>query len=199
MVLTPGPNMVYLVSRSVTQGRVAGLVSLAGVALGFACYLVAATLGITSVFAAVPQLYTALKIAGALYLAWMAWQALRPGGKDVFARSGMLAPDGRRKLFVMGLTTNLLNPKIAVLYLALIPQFIRPGDGPVWAQSLVLGSVQIAVALTVNGLIVCLAGGIATFLSSRPGWVRAQKAAMGTVLGALAVHLLVDKSRPVAA
>ena len=112
LVLTPGPNMVYLVSRSITQGRAAGLVSLAGVALGFLCYLAAATLGISAVFSAVPQAYTALKLAGACYLGWLAWKALRPGGHTPFAPSRALPRDSSARLFLMGFTTNLLNPKI---------------------------------------------------------------------------------------
>ncbi|MFE5706581.1 LysE family translocator [Rhodococcus koreensis] len=196
MVLTPGPNMLYLVSRSITQGRAAGLVSLAGVALGFLCYLAAAALGISAVFSAVPQAYTALKLAGACYLGWLAWQALRPGGSAPFAPSRVLPRDSSARLFLMGLTTNLLNPKIAVMYLALIPQFVHPGAGPVWLQSLLLGSVQIVVALTVNALIVCVAGTVATFLSGRPVWLRAQKFVMGSVLGGLAIHLALDRARP---
>ncbi|MEO3785348.1 LysE family transporter [Actinocorallia sp. B10E7] len=75
MVLTPGPNMIYLVSRSIAQGRRAGLISLAGVGAGFLVYLAAVTIGITAVFTLVPVLYLMIKIAGAAYLAWMAWQA----------------------------------------------------------------------------------------------------------------------------
>lgn len=195
LVLTPGPNMMYLVSRSITQGRTAGLVSLAGVTAGFLIYLGAATFGITAVFAAVPELYLAFKVAGAVYLGWLAWQALRPGGHSVFAPKS-LSPDSHRRLFSMGLLTNLLNPKIAILYLALIPQFVRPESGPVWAQSLALGAVQIAIALTVNGLIVVAAGTIATFLNRRPAWLKLQRYLMGTVLGLLAIKLATDKVRP---
>ncbi|WP_072687216.1 LysE family translocator [Rhodococcus marinonascens] len=196
LVLTPGPNMLYLVSRSITQGRRAGLISLAGVAFGFLCYLAAAILGISALFSAVPQAYTALKLVGACYLGWLAWQALKPGGTAIFARDqsehGAVRTDSSRKLFLMGLTTNLLNPKIAILYLALIPQFVHPAAGSVWLQSLLLGGVQITVALTLNAVIVCLAGSVAVFLSDRPTWARAQKLLMGTVLGGLAVHLAVD-------
>src|SRR4051794_17184793 len=85
LVLTPGPNMIYLVSRSITQGRRAGLVSLLGVATGFLVYLAAATAGLTAAFAAVPELYAAVKLAGAGYLLYLAWQALRPGGHSPFA------------------------------------------------------------------------------------------------------------------
>ncbi|MFY1576550.1 LysE family translocator [Verrucosispora sp. WMMD703] len=194
MVLTPGPNMVYLVSRSVTQGRRAGLISLLGVAAGFAVYLGAAVAGIATVFVLVPALYTAVKLAGAAYLLWLAWQALRPGGQSPF-NPAPLPPDPARRLFTMGLVTNLLNPKIAILYVSLLPQFIDPARGNVAGQSLLLGLTQITVALTVNALIVLTAGGIAGFLSRRPLWLRVQRMLMGTVLAAMAVRIAADRSR----
>lgn len=193
LVLTPGPNMLYLVSRSITQGRRAGLVSLLGVAAGFGVYLVAAAAGVASLFAAVPAAYTALKIAGAAYLLYLAFRALRPGGDAVFAPKELPA-DPAWRLFTMGLTTNLLNPKIAVLYVALLPQFVDPAGAPVWEQSLALGAVQIVVALTVNALIVCSAAALARVLGRRSSWVRLQRWLMGGVLGALAVRLLLDRA-----
>ncbi len=198
IVLSPGPNMMYLVSRTVAQGRRAGLISLSGVAAGFAVYLTAVATGITAVFALVPQLYLALKLAGACYLGYLAWQAIRPGGASVFAPTALPAAPARR-LFAMGLLTNLLNPKIAVMYLALIPQFVAPCGGPVWAQSLCLGAVQISVALLVNGLIVLGAGRVAALLTGRPLWVRVQRYLMGTVLGVIAGLLITDRARPVPA
>ncbi|MFI9274275.1 LysE family translocator [Kitasatospora sp. NPDC052896] len=193
MVLTPGPNMMYLVSRSITQGRRAGAISLAGVAVGFLVYLGAANLGLSLVLLAVPALYLTVKLAGAAYLGWLAWRALRPGGASVFA-PGELAPDSPRRLFVMGLLTNLLNPKIAVMYLSLIPQFIDVRAGHVLPQGFVLGGIQIAVSLTVNLAVVLAAGTIATFLARRPGWLRVQRYLMGTVLGVLAVKLATDRA-----
>lgn len=198
MVLTPGPNMMYLVSRTVSQGRRAGFVSLAGVAVGFAVYLAAATAGITAVFAVVPGLYLALKLAGAAYLGWLAWKTLRPGGVSAFAPATLPA-DPARRLFTMGLVTNLLNPKIAIMYMALIPQFVAPANGHVWLQSLSLGAVQITVALTVNALIVLSAGAVATFLGGRPLWLRAQRYVTGTVLGAMAALVATDRTRPLPA
>ncbi|MFH8437879.1 LysE family translocator [Streptomyces sp. NPDC085942] len=197
MVLTPGPNMIYLVSRSITQGRRAGVVSLGGVAVGFLVYLLATNLGLSVVFVAVPELYVAVKLAGAAYLAHLAWSALRPGGVSVFAPAD-LPQDSPRRLFAMGLTTNLLNPKIAVMYLSLIPQFISLERGDVLLQGLVLGSVQIAVALAVNLGIVLAAGALAVFLARRPSWLRAQRLLMGTALGALAVSVAADTSAPAA-
>ncbi len=198
LVLTPGPNMIYLVSRSITQGRRAGLVSLLGVATGFLVYLAAATAGLTAVFLVVPAAYTTVKLAGAAYLLHLAWQALRPGGRSAF-EPRELARDRPRRLFVMGLVTNLLNPKIAVLYIALLPQFIDHTRGDVAAQSLTLGLIQITVALAVNALIVLGAGTLAAFLRARPLWLRVQRYVMGGVLGALAVRLAADRSSPASA
>lgn len=194
MVLTPGPNMIYLISRSICQGRGAGLVSLAGVAMGFVFYMLCAALGITALIMAVPFAYDALRIGGALYLLYLAWQALRPGGRSPF-QVRELPADSPRRLFMMGFLTNLLNPKIAVMYLSLMPQFIEPGHGSVLLQSLVLGGTQIAISITVNALIAVMAGSIAVFLAGRPVWQQVQRWLMGTVLAALAVRMLAEGRR----
>ncbi|MGK5642000.1 LysE family translocator [Streptomyces sp. URMC 126] len=191
LVLTPGPNMMYLVSRSVTQGRKAGLISLLGVAAGFFVYLLAAVAGIATLFALVPAVYTAVKLAGAAYLAWLAWQALRPGGTSAFDPKP-LPPDPPRKLFTMGLVTNLLNPKIAILYVSVLPQFVDPDRGSVPLQSLLIGLTQIVVAVTVNGAIALTAGSVSAFLRRRPRWLRTQRYVMGTALAGIAVTVAVD-------
>jgi threonine/homoserine/homoserine lactone efflux protein len=194
MVLTPGPNMVYLVSRSLCQGPAAGLVSLGGVALGFVFYMLSAALGITALLMAVPYAYDALRFAGALYLAWLAWQALRPGGRSAFEVRA-LPRDSNRKLFFMGFLTNLLNPKIAVLYLSLLPQFIDPAKGSVFLQSLVLGGIQIGISVSVNALIAVSAGSIARLLAARPRWLLMQRWLMGTVLAGLALRMAMEARR----
>ncbi|WP_261934741.1 LysE family translocator [Sphingomonas bisphenolicum] len=192
MVLTPGPNMLYLISRSIAQGRMAGMISLLGVACGFLFYMVCAAFGITALLMAVPFAYNALRIGGALYLLWLAWSAARPGGRSPF-QVRHLPIDGPRKLFAMGLITNLLNPKVAMIYLSLLPQFVDPARGNILGQSLVLGATQIVISLTVNGVIACLAGSIAGFLGSRPLWLTLQRWFMGTVLGGLAVRMAVER------
>lgn len=194
MVLTPGPNMVYLVSRSICQGPAAGLVSLCGVALGFVIYMLCAALGITALLMAVPYAYDALRFAGALYLAWLAWQALRPGGRAAF-EVRTLPHDSTRKLFLMGFFTSLLNPKVAVLYLSLLPQFIDPAKGSVFLQSLVLGCTQIVISVSVNALIAISAGSIATLFAACPGWLLVQRWLMGTVLAALALRMAAEAQR----
>lgn len=194
MVLTPGPNMIYLVSRSICQGRGAGLISLGGVALGFVFYVFSAALGITALLLAVPYAYDALRFGGALYLLWLASQAIRPGGRSPF-QVQQLPPDSPRKLFLMGFLTNLLNPKIAVLYLSLLPQFIVPEQGSVLGQSLVLGLVQTVISVSVNGLIVLTAGSIAALLARHPLWMAVQRWLMATVLAGLAVRMATEARR----
>ncbi len=188
LVLTPGPNMIYCVSRALCQGRAAGLISLAGVLLGFVVHLMAAALGLTALLMAVPFAFDAIRLAGAAYLLWLAWQALRPGGAAPFqARDLPADPPG--KLFSMGFVTNLLNPKVAMFYLSFFPQFLHPELGSVFAQSLQLGAVQIGVSGTVNAMLVLGASGITAFLSKSEGWLRAQRYVMGSVLGALAFRI----------
>jgi threonine/homoserine/homoserine lactone efflux protein len=194
IVLTPGPNMIYLISRSITQGSAAGIVSLGGVGLGFVFYMLCAAFGITALLFAVPFAYDALRLAGACYLLWLAWQAVKPSGRSPF-QVKTLAIDGPRKLFAMGFVTNLLNPKIAMLYLALLPQFIDPMAGSVLMQSIVLGSIQIGISVSVNAIIALAAGSIALFLSRRPGWMLVQRWLMGTVLTGMALRMAVEARR----
>lgn len=188
LVLTPGPNMIYCVSRALSQGRAAGLLSLAGVLLGFVAHLVAATLGLTALLMAVPLAFDALRIAGAAYLAWLAWDAVRPGGSSPF-QPRALPHDAPGRLFRMGLLTNLLNPKVAIFYLSFFPQFLRPEEGSVFLQALQLGTIQIVVSGTVNALLVLGAARIAAFLARSRRWLQAQRYLMGTVLGALALRM----------
>lgn len=194
MVLTPGPNMIYLISRSICQGRAAGLISLGGIALGFMIYLICAALGLTAIFMSVPLAYDALRIAGVTYLLYLAWQALKPGGRSPF-QLRELPQASPRRLFGMGLFTSLLNPKVAILYVSLLPQFLQPEQGSMLAQSLVLGSTQIAISVSINALIVLMAGSVAVFFASRPTWQVVQRWLMGTALTGLAVRMAVESRR----
>ncbi|MCA0434116.1 MAG: LysE family translocator [Proteobacteria bacterium] len=194
MVLTPGPNMIYLVSRSVCQGRTAGMISLGGVALGFVVYMLCAAFGLTAIVFAIPYAYDAIRIGGALYLLWLAWQAVRPGGRSPFHVRN-LPVDSPRKLFLMGFVTNLLNPKIAAMYLSLLPQFIDPAAGSVLLQLLALGFLQICVSISVNTMIVFSAGSISVFLARHPAWAVAQRWIMGTVLAGMALRIATEARR----
>lgn len=194
MALIPGPNMLYLISRSICQGRIAGFISLGGVALGFAAYMVCTILGITAVFLAVPYAYDALRLIGAAYLLHLAWKAVKPGDRLPFA-TRRLSPDSPRKLFAMGLVTNLLNPKVAMLYLSLLPQFIDPAQGSVLTQSAILGFTQIAVAVAVHASIIACAGSFSALLARHSGWISIQRWIMGTVLAGLATRMAFESRR----
>lgn len=189
LVLTPGPNMVYCVSRSLTQGPRAGLLSLAGVVAGFGVHLLATALGLSALLAAVPLAFDVLRIAGAAYLLWMAWQAVKPGGSAPFEARD-LPHDGPRKLVLMGFLTSALNPKVAMFYVSFFPQFLHPERGQWLAQTFTLGALQIGISALVNALLVLFAARVARFLHRSAAWVRAQRYLMGTVLGALALKIL---------
>ena len=193
IVLTPGPNMIYMISRAITQGRVAGLISLGGVVVGFVFYMLCAAFGITALVFAVPYAYDAMRFAGVVYLLWLAFDAVRPGGRSPFQVRKMPIAS-RKRLFTMGLLTNLFNPKIAIFYLALLPNFIDP-NGSILLQSLILGTLHILISITLNTIISCAAGSIAGFLSRRPRWLLVQRWVMGTMLGGLAVNIALETSR----
>lgn len=192
LALTPGPNWLYLLSRTVFQGQRAGLVSWGGTTIGLSFHMLATALGLSAVLLAVPLAYDAIRLAGAAYLLWLAWTAVRGARGSAFSPVALPpAPDGM--LFRQGLLSSVLNPKVALFYLALLPQFIDPARGCVLAQSLVLGIVQIVIAAIVDGALVLAAAAVARRISQRPEWVRVQKLALGSVFGALAVWLALDR------
>ena len=194
MVLTPGPNMIYLVSRSLCQGPAAGIISLAGVVLGFVLHMLMAAFGLSAFFLAVPVAYDLLRFAGAAYLLWLAFQAIRQGTNGLFQRRD-LRQDSARKLFCMGFVTNALNPKIAVFYVSIFTQFLDPSRGSIIGQSVTLGLTQIAVSATVNALIVYSAAFVYSILSSRPRWARTQKWLMASTLTGLAAKLAFEERK----
>ena len=189
MALTPGPNMVYLISRSLCQGRAAGVTSWFGVVFGFTVHMLCAAVGLTALFIAVPLGYELLKFTGALYLLWLAWQSVRPGCRSPFEARD-LAAEPPRKLFVMGLLTSILNPKVAIFYLSVLPQFISPESGSVLAQSIFLGVTQVCIGSTVNLVVTLGAASIAAWFAKNRFWLAVQRYVMGLVLAALAFKLL---------
>jgi threonine/homoserine/homoserine lactone efflux protein len=191
LAVTPGPNLMYLVSRTLCQGRAAGLVSLAGTTTGFLFYALAAAFGLTAMFVAVPVLYDMVRWAGAGYLLWLAWDAVRPRGSGLFARRDLL-PVTPGMLFRTGVLTSILNPKVALFYLALFPQFVDPARGSVLAQSLLLAVVQIVIDGFCDMLFVLAAAQVATWLAVRPSWLAAQRFVLGGVFAGIALKLALD-------
>ena len=195
LALTPGPNLLYLVSRTLCQGRSAGIVSLAGTTTGFLFYALCAALGLSAVFVAIPVLFDAVRFAGAGYLLWLAWDAVRPrGGGGLFARRDLpsLQP---AVLFRTGVLTSILNPKVALFYLALFPQFVDPSRGSVLVQSLVLAAVQIGIGAASDLLFVLTAARAARWLAERPLWLTAQRWVLGGIFAGIALKLALDTRR----
>ena len=150
--LTPGPNMGWLALVSLGRGRWAGFAAVAGVTVGLAVWMLAAAFGLTQVLLIWPPLFQIIRWAGVVFLLWLAWEAWR-GESDPAATDG---PDHRtmRGLFLRGMTGNLLNPKAAVFYVALLPTFMRPDHGSPLVQALSLGGLHLAVAVAIHSLIV---------------------------------------------
>ncbi|MCD8739312.1 LysE family translocator [Mucilaginibacter roseus] len=195
LVITPGPNMIYLISRTLSQGRKAGLTSLLGVICGFLVHIILVSFGLTAVLFAVPFAYLTLKTAGVIYLLYLAYQAIKPNSKNIFETDRNLNSDNPRKLFAIGFLTNVLNPKVAMFYLSLFPQFIKTASGSIMMQSIQLGITQVIVSLSINFIIVLTAARAASFFNQQPAWVKIQKWFMASVLAALAFKMAFTKAK----
>lgn len=195
LVISPGPNMIYLISRSITQGRQAGLISLMGVICGFLFHIIMVSVGLTAVLFAVPFAYSILKTLGVFYLLYLAYQAIRPNSKSIFETRNDLPIDNNSRLFTIGFLTNVLNPKVAVFYLSFFPQFIKPEYGSIMLQSIQLGITQVTVSFSINLIIVLSASKVAVFFAQNLIWVKVQKWFMASVLTALAIKMALTKQK----
>ena len=195
LVITPGPNMIYLISRSITQGKRAGVISLGGVIAGFVFHIFMASAGLTAILFAVPLAYSILKIMGVSYLLYLAYQAMGPNGRNIFEIKNDLQGDRPAKLFTTGFLTNVLNPKVAIFYVSLFPQFIKAGYGSVMTQSLQLGAIHIIICFSTHFIIVMVASRAAIFFARRPSWIKLQKWFMASVLAGLAVKMAFTKTK----
>ena len=195
LVISPGPNMIYLISKSITQGKKSGMISLAGIVCGFLFHIIMVSFGLTAVLLAVPLAYTVLKTLGTVYLLYLAYQAIKPKSKNIFEVDKNGSHESPRKLFTVGFLTNVLNPKVAVFYMSFFPQFIKPEYGSVLTQSLELGVIQAFVSFSINFIIVLTAARVAAFFAGNPFWVKIQKWFMASVLMFLAVKMAFSKAK----
>lgn len=157
--LTPGPNMTYLALVSAAEGRRTGFAAVAGVALGLAVIGLAAALGLAELISASPAAYELLRWGGILFLLYLAWEGWRDGGDGA-----LIAEKDALRYFYRGLVTNLLNPKAAIFYVAVLPTFVDPAR-PLLPQTLTLTLVYVAVATLIHALVVVLAGAATPFLT----------------------------------
>lgn len=168
LVVIPGPNLIYIITRGIQQGPRAAFVSSLGVQAGMVVHTVLAALGLSALVASSPVLYDVLRFAGAGYLLWMGISLLRKRREPVDS-SAPMRRESMRRLFVNGMVTNLLNPKVILFVLALLPQFVDPSRGSTALQMLVLGSVLIVVALVSDGAYALASGSIGVWLQRHPG------------------------------
>ncbi len=195
MALSPGPNLLYLASRSICQGRSAGFSSLGGVCTGMFLYMLATAAGLSALFVAVPIAYDAVRLAGAVYLLWLAYKVLTTRSPATVETA--LPMESRARLYRRGLLTCLLNPKIVVTYGALLPQFLDPVSGHVLIQTMVLGLVQIIAAASAHSIVILSAAAVASAASRHRVFAKAQRYLLGSVLAALALRLAVERRRAV--
>ncbi|MGY2291217.1 LysE family translocator [Pseudomonas sp. SDO528_S397] len=191
--LTPGPDMLLIASRSVSQGRASGFMSLAGIQTGTYCHALAAALGLSQLFVTVPVAYDVVRFAGAAYLAYLAWKSFTAKATPLTVSSGAALPLGQ--IFKQGLVTNLLNPKMALFVLALFPQFVQPGQGSLVVQMLVLATVLNVTGLLVNGAVIVLAAKLRHKMVSNLKVARRLNQLLGAVFLGLACRLVLVSGR----
>jgi len=187
LVATPGPSILYLVSRTLAQGRAAGFVSLAGTSSGFALHALAAAFGLSALLAAVPLAYEIVRWLGAAYLGWLAIATWRT--RDVATTDAAPVALPAAQLFRQGLLTAILNPKVALFQLAFFPQFVAPAHGSVLTQSLLLALTQFVIVVAGDSLFVLAAASVRRWFAGRAGWGRWSRRALAVVFGALALRL----------
>jgi threonine/homoserine/homoserine lactone efflux protein len=178
LLAVPGPAVIYLVTRSVSQGRTAGLVSVLGVETGTFAYAIAAAAGLTGLVAASETGFTIVRFAGAAYLVYL-------GVRRLLERGGVEAvvPSARSRLVLRGLLVQLLNPKIAVFFLAFLPQFVDPDRGSVVVQTLILGSLFTVLAILGDGAYVLAADAVSGRLRRGRGLQRLARLSGGVYIG----------------
>ena len=178
--LTPGPNMTYLAMVAAQDGRRSGFATVAGVTLGLAIVGVIAGIGVAELIQASTLAYETLRWGGVLFLLYLAWEGWSTGTDVVSAGDAT-----ESRYFIRGLMTNLLNPKAAVFYVAVLPTFVEPGR-PVLAQTMLLTALYVAVATLVHVVIVLLAGVLEPFLND-PGRERVARRLLSAMLALVAV------------
>lgn len=188
LTATPGPDMLLIASRSVSQGRSAGFLTYAGIAAGTYCHAIAAGLGLSQLFLTVPVAYEIVRWAGCFYLLYLAYKTIRSEGA-AFSPSLTLKRLSGRRIFFEGLATNLLNPKMALFVLALFPQFVDPSGAALPLQMIVLATILNGIGLAVNGLVIVLGSQLRSRLSSMRRFPRLPQYLLATVFTGLACRL----------
>jgi threonine/homoserine/homoserine lactone efflux protein len=188
LTATPGPDMLLIASRSVSQGRSAGFLTYAGIAAGTYCHAIAAALGLSQLFLTVPIAYEIVRWVGCAYLLYLAYKTLR-SQSSAFAPSAGLKRLSPKRIFSEGLATNILNPKMALFVLALFPQFIDPNGSSMLIQTVLLASILNGIGFLVNGAVILLGTSIRRRLSAISRFPKLPQYLLATVFAGLACRL----------
>ena len=191
--VTPGPSILYVMSRSVAQGSTAGLVSALGLGTGSLIHAGAAALGLSVILAYSPLAYTVVKYLGAGYLVYLGVRILLV--RDRQLSTAVLARVSLTRVFWQGVVTELLNPKIVLFFMSFLPQFVDPARGSVAGQTLFLGLLFHVTGVPINMLVAVVGGGIASWLSQNPVFARVRDGLAGAVLIGLGVRLALSERR----
>jgi threonine/homoserine/homoserine lactone efflux protein len=189
LIIIPGPTMLYLISRSLLQGQKAGMISLLGIVTGDLFYILLSSFGLSAALFTFPLLFHILKLSGALYLLYLAYQAVRVPSFDSTKSHKGLIKDKPQKLFVIGLLTTISNPKVALFFVSVFSQFLDPKSGDIGHQFLLLGSIFITISLLINSLIIFSASKSKIRLSKNPKLIKVQNWAIAGILMALAIKM----------
>jgi len=190
LALVPGPDNIFVLTQSAVYGRAAGLLVTLGLCTGLLVHTAAVSLGVAVIFQTSAAAFNVLKIAGALYLLYLAWQSFRAGAAN-FTDDGISA--SRRELYTRGVVMNITNPKVAIFFLAFLPQFADPSLGSITLQMLILGGVFMLATLLIFGSIAWSAGFLGEWIK---GSTRAQATInrlAGVVFVALAIRLAITE------
>ncbi len=173
LLLVPGPSVLYVVARSVDQGRLAGLASVLGIEIGTLVHVCFAAVGLSALLASSATAFSVVKWLGAAYLVWLGLQRLlaRDGGEGLVN----VEPAPLSRVFSQGVLVNVLNPKTALFFLAFLPQFVDPSRGSAWLQVVVLGATLATLGLFTDGLYALLGGTAGNLLRRSSGFQRAQR------------------------
>ena len=183
LLVTPGPAVLYIVARSVDQGRMAGIVSTLGVGLGSLVHVIAAALGVSALLVSSALAFNIVKYLGAAYLIYLGLRKLFE--RDKVEQPGRLMAKKLSHIFYQGVWVNVLNPKTALFFFAFLPQFVDVAEGSVAWQILFLGAIFVTMGIFSDGLYALLAGALGNWLRDNLRFLRAQRYFAGTVFIAL--------------
>lgn len=191
LAVTPGPDMILVAARSAAQGRLAGYITQLGISAGSMCHAVILALGLSKLFLALPYAYDLVRYLGAAYLLYLAWQSLT-SHNNYSTNTSTTNRLSMSVTFRQGFVSNILNPKVALFYLALFPQFLDPAKGAVGLQIMTLSVIFVAIDLAVHAVVIWMAGGVRSLSTSRLAFSNWSRYFLSLVFGGLAARLIFD-------